>query len=247
MSKKPPIFKHFSVIYRRNPLVLAAIFWAGIVPSLGALLLVRWLYKNWSNLDIPSILQFETALTYSFIGALMMGLALVPTTFFSVVSGFVFGWTAFPFLVLAYTLGSAIGYQSGRFLEKNSLEWLLKPYPKAKAMIESKKDRMGWLIFFVRISPVIPFAVSNLVFALMDTGLKRVLWFGLLGMLPRTFLAFLTGALAGDIQQAFKAKTASWQYIVIVFLLVISVWGIYDFFVNKDSLKKNHRFKRSRE
>lgn len=247
MSKKPPIFKHFSVIYRRNPLVLAAIFWAGIVPSLGALLLVRWLYKNWGYLDIPSILALETATAYSITGALMMGLALVPTTFFSVISGFVFGLAAFPFLVLAYTLGSGIGYQSGRFLEKNSLEWLLKPYPKAKMMIESKKDRMGWLIFFVRISPVIPFAISNLVFALMDTGLKRVLWFGLLGMLPRTFLAFLTGALAGDIQQAIKAKTASWQYIAIVLLLILSVWGIYDFFVNKNSLKKNQRYKRSRE
>jgi len=165
----------------------------------------------------------------------MMGMALIPTTFFSVISGFVFGWAAFPFLVLSYTLASAIGYLSGRLLEKNSLEWLLKPYPKAEKIIEEKKDRMGWLIFFVRISPVIPFAISNLVFAMLDTGLKRVLWFGLLGMLPRTFLAFLTGVLAGDIQEALRAKTASWQYLVIALLLIMSIWGIYSFFKTRRS------------
>ncbi|MFO7823633.1 MAG: VTT domain-containing protein [Cyclobacterium sp.] len=235
MSKKPPIFKHFSLIYRRNPMVLIAVFWAGIVPSLGVLFLVQWLYRSWGGLEIPHILAFHTAISYVLVGALMMGMALIPTTFFSVISGFVFGWEAFPFLVLSYTMASAIGYLSGRLLEKNSLEWLLKPYPKAEKIIEEKKDRMGWLIFFVRISPVIPFAISNLVFAMLDTGLKRVLWFGLLGMLPRTFLAFFTGVLAGDIQEALRAKTASWQYLVIALLLIMSIWGIYSFFKTRRS------------
>ncbi|WP_163377989.1 TVP38/TMEM64 family protein [Cyclobacterium sp. SYSU L10401] len=235
MSKKPPIFKHFSLIYRRNPMVLIAVFWAGIVPSLGVLFLVQWLYRSWGGLVIPHILAFHTAISYVLVGALMMGMALIPTTFFSVISGFVFGWEAFPFLVLSYTMASAIGYLSGRLLEKNSLEWLLKPYPKAEKIIEEKKDRMGWLIFFVRISPVIPFAISNLVFAMLDTGLKRVLWFGLLGMLPRTFLAFFTGVLAGDIQEALRAKTASWQYLVIALLLIMSIWGIYSFFKTRRS------------
>ncbi|SHN28505.1 Uncharacterized membrane protein YdjX, TVP38/TMEM64 family, SNARE-associated domain [Cyclobacterium lianum] len=247
MSKKPPIFKHFSVIYRRNPLVLAAILWAAIVPSLGVLFLVQWLYSNWASQSIPSIMNLEWAAVYCLLGAMLMGFALIPTTFFSVVSGFVFGWAAFPLLVLAYTLGSAIGYQSGRFMDRNSLEWLLKPYPKAKRMIDKRREDMGWLIFFVRISPVIPFAISNLVFALLDTGLKRVLWFGLLGMLPRTLLAFFTGALAGDIQQAVAAKTASWQYAVIGILLLLSLWGIYHFFVPKSAGDEAQRYRRSTE
>ncbi|GAB2997329.1 hypothetical protein GCM10027284_13840 [Cyclobacterium sediminis] len=166
-----------------------------------------------------------------------MGLALVPTTFFAVISGYIFGWHAFPYLVLAYTLASAVGYGLGRVLDKDSLDLLLDPYPKAKKLISEKKGQMGSLIFFVRISPVIPFAISNLVFALLRTGMKRVLWFGLLGMLPRTLLAFSSGALAGSIQEALTSKSSIWQYVLIAALLILSVAGIYAFFTKSVSKK----------
>lgn len=230
MYKKLPIFKHFSNIYRRSPWVLVAILWVSILPSIGALTLGNWIYRNWSIVNLSPIIEPEIALIYCFSGTALMGLALVPTTFFAVVSGYVFGWASFPFLVLAYTLASALGYISGRVLEKDSLDLILEPYPKAKHLIMEKKEQMGGLIFFVRISPVIPFAISNLVFALLRTGIKRVLWFGFLGMLPRTLLAFSSGALAGSIQEALSSKSSVWQYILIVLLLVVSLYGIYAFF-----------------
>lgn len=230
MNKKATIFKHLAVIYRRNPWVVVAFLWAGLLPSLGGLLFIRVLYLHWGTLTVPSLLDVESALVYVLSGAVLMGFALIPTTLFAVLSGFVFGWEAFPFMVLGYTLASGMGYLSGKALEKDSLPWLLQPYPKAKRIIEQKKEQMGWLVFFVRISPVIPFAISNLVFALLNSGLQRVLWFGLLGMLPRTFLAFLTGTLAGTIQQAINAETTGWHYPGIGLLLLISLWGIYRFF-----------------
>lgn len=230
MNKKPTIFKQLTVIYRRNPWVLLAFLWTATVPSLGSVLIVHWLYENWGEFVIPSLWAADTALLYGIAGALLMGLALIPTTLFAILSGFLFGWQAFLLLVLAYSLASVLGYLGGRFLNKDSLQHLLKPYPKAKDIIERKKDQMGKLVFFVRISPVVPFAISNLIFALLGSGLQRVVWFGLLGMLPRTFLAFFTGTLASSIQQALASGTYSWHYPAIGLLLVISLWGIYSFF-----------------
>jgi uncharacterized membrane protein YdjX (TVP38/TMEM64 family) len=237
MNKKPPIFKHFRNIYDQSPWVLIAILWVSILPSIGALLLGNWVYMHWFEVNLSSIIEPEIALIYCILGILLMGLALVPTTFFAVISGYIFGWQAFPYLVLAYTLASAVGYYLGRILEKNSLDLLLEPYPKAKQLISEKKGQMGSLIFFVRISPVIPFAISNLVFALLRTGIRRVLWFGLLGMLPRTLLAFSSGALAGSIQEALSTKPSIWQYVLIAALLILSVAGIYVFFTR--SVSKN--------
>ncbi|WP_162341982.1 TVP38/TMEM64 family protein [Cyclobacterium salsum] len=230
MNKKPTIFKQLTVIYRRNPWVLLAFLWTATVPSLGSMLIVHWLYENWGEFVIPSLWAADTAFLYGIAGALLMGLALIPTTLFAILSGFLFGWQAFLLLVLAYSLASVLGYLGGRALDKDSLQHLLKPYPKAKDIIERKKDQMGKLVFFVRISPVVPFAISNLIFALLGSGLLRVVWFGLLGMLPRTFLAFFTGTLASSIQQALASGTYSWHYPAIGLLLVISLWGIYSFF-----------------
>lgn len=239
MNKKPPIFKHFRNIYNQNPWVLVAILWVSILPSIGALMLGNWIYRHWSEINLAPIIEPEIALIYCISGTVLMGLAFVPTTFFAVISGYVFGWQAFPYLVLAYTLASAVGYFLGRILEKDSLDLLLEPYPKAKKLILEKKEQMGSLIFFVRISPVIPFAISNLVFALLRTGIKRVLWFGLLGMLPRTLLAFSSGALAGSIQEALSSKSSVWQYVLIAVLLIVSLVGIYAFFTKSVSKKGN--------
>ncbi|EPR66719.1 TVP38/TMEM64 family protein [Cyclobacterium qasimii] len=230
MDKKPPIFKHFRNIYSKSPWVLVSILWVSILPTIGAVTLGNWIYRNWAELELLPIDQPNIALIYCLTGTVLMGLALVPTTFFAVVTGFLFGWQAFPYLVLSYTLASAVGYLLGRVLEKDSLEWILEPYPKASQLIHDKKEQMGKLIFYIRISPVIPFAISNLVFALLDTGLKRVLWFGFVGMLPRTLLAFSSGAFAGSIQDALSSNASVWQYLLIGGLLLVSVWGIYSFF-----------------
>lgn len=119
-------------------------------------------------------------------------------------SGFVFGWISFPFLVLGYTLATVIGYQIGKGLDRGSLAFLLDQYPKAAQLIEDKKDDISQLIFFVRLSPVIPFALSNLLFALLQAGLKKVVWMGLWGMLPRTSMAFITGILGESLMDALE-------------------------------------------
>ncbi len=89
---------------------------------------------------------------------------------------------------------------------------------------------MGELIFFVRLSPIIPFALSNLMFALLKSGWKKLVIFGTIGMLPRTTLVFISGTLANDLYTAIRQDGVSEKVWIFVFLLVLSFWGIWRFF-----------------
>jgi uncharacterized membrane protein YdjX (TVP38/TMEM64 family) len=115
-------------------------------------------------------------------------------------------------------------------LSGDSLELILDKYPKAKKMLERKSGRMGELIFFVRLSPVIPFALSNLMFALLKSGWKKLVIYGAIGMLPRTTLVFVSGTLASDLYTAIKQEGINGKVWIFIFLLMLSFWGIWRFF-----------------
>ena len=82
-------------------------------------------------------------------------------------------------------------------------------------------------IFFTKLSPVLPFALTNFVFALSGAKLKNILLGGFLGMIPRTLLAVWTGSQAKEIRKLLEnPNEGSLQKILIIILLVVSVGGI---------------------
>lgn len=230
MTKKVGIFKGLKDFGKNNTRVALAVLWVSIAPSVFSLLLIPIVVSNSTSFYDLNSLAFLESLIFVLLGTLMMGLALMPTTLFAILSGFIFGWQALPLLILSYTLATLLGYGWGKRLGGDSLEELLTQYPKAAAMIESKKDSVGALIFFVRISPVIPFALSNLLFALMKTGWKKLVIWGTIGMLPRTTLAFFSGTLAFDIYSAIGQESISGKGWIFLGLLLLSIWGIWRFF-----------------
>lgn len=233
MEKKQGIFKEFQSAYRINPVVALALVWVAVVPSLGSLLGIPVLIhysENLQNWDFSSVL---TAATYLLFVTLLMGFALMPTTLVAGLSGFLFGWEAFLYLFLAYNLASVLGYAWGKKLGGESLDLILDRYPKAKNLIEMKRNRMGELIFFGRLSPILPFAVSNFLFSLLHVGWKKLVLFGSIGMLPRTIITFSAGTLGTDIYSAINQEGISGKAWIFIFLLLLSLWGIWRFFRTK--------------
>lgn len=227
MSKKQSIFKQLKIIVSRNPIILWAIAWVSIMPSAGSFFFLRYLYSNVSIFRGMDFLSVEIFTVNLIIATIVMGTALMPTTLIAIVSGFLFGWISFPALVLSYSLASIIGYKIGTALDENSLDILLEKYPKTKNLILDKKDNMNELIFFLRLSPVIPFALSNLLFALIRADLKKVVLVGLLGMLPRTTMAFVIGYMAKSLIHAVSESTDFYQIVGITALFLISIGGLY--------------------
>ncbi|MDN3669732.1 VTT domain-containing protein [Echinicola jeungdonensis] len=238
MPKKESYLKRIKDIHLQNPAIAFSFLWVLVVPTLGSSLLLKGLYTNgldWNKYDLYAP---EIIIGLTLTGALLMGLAITPTTILAIATGFLWGWKAFLPLVIAYAMASLMGYFLGKRLGQNSLEIILSNYPKADRLIQDKKGKWGKLIFYIRISPVIPFALSNLLFALLKTGWKNVLVYGTLGMLPRTLMAFTLGTYAESFIQAFEGQENNGQILILISLMILSLWGIFRFFKKKSPTKK---------
>ena len=226
MVQKRAIFQRLRSAYYRNPAILWAIGWVTIMPSIGSITAINLLYAHAEGV---SSLQLSTlnVLAYILITSALMGFALIPTTLCAVLSGFIFGWMSLPFLIISYSLASVIGYMMGRRLGRDNLDFLLERYPKASQLVKDKSQHPSQLIFFIRLSPFIPFALSNLLFSLVKIDLGKIIWFGLWGMLPRTSLAFAAGVMAESLWAALEERTGTLQVTVVIVLILVSIWGIY--------------------
>src|SRR5690606_23248663 len=152
MAEKKSVFHRLKLLYTVNPRMVWAMGWVTLVPSLGALISLNFLYANpgffeiieflsWPFLGVyvviailvlamgcvsfvpwlcafisldflyaqPGVFEKIEFLSWPFLrvyvvtASLVKGLALLPTTFLAILSGFVLGWMSIPFLQLGYT------------------------------------------------------------------------------------------------------------------------------------------------
>ena len=223
MTKKDCIFKTISSYFREYPGATFSWIWVTLMPGIGSLLLL-------ANYSLPESFQLEDVLDYLLFTmgiSLVLGFALLPTTLTALATGYFFGWIGFPSLVFGYLLANVIGYTLGKMLNADFLPLLYSQNPQFKNQLERRIQRPASLIFFIRISPVVPFAISNFLFASLKIDLKKVLIYGIPGMLPRTLIAFGTGLLAGSFLDAKKAMNDPIQWMILGVLFFLSFWGLY--------------------
>jgi uncharacterized membrane protein YdjX (TVP38/TMEM64 family) len=225
MTKNGSIFKVIQTYFKKKPISIIAWLWVSLMPILGSTILILN-YETISNWKLGSVLDYTI---YTLLTALLMGLALLPTTLTALASGFFIGWMGLPFLILAYSIASVIGYFLGLQSNSGLLEILFTKNPKLKSELDSRKGKEGSLVFFVRISPVIPFAISSFIFASMQISLRKVLIYGIPGMLPRTLISFGTGVLASSFLLAQKSLSSPMQWGIGSILLIFGVLGIYNY------------------
>lgn len=223
MTKKGSIFKTLGEYFKAHFGATVGWIWVTVMPGLGSLVLL-------ANPEIAEGLSLDQAidhLVFTLALAALLGLALLPTTLTALATGYCFGWIGFPALFLGYLCANVIGYSLGKAINTDFLSLLYLRKPELRQQLEHRIQHPQSLIFFVRISPVIPFAISNFLFASLRIELKKVLLFGIPGMLPRTLIAFATGLLAGSLLDAKKAMNDPVQWAILAFLFLLSFWGLY--------------------
>jgi uncharacterized membrane protein YdjX (TVP38/TMEM64 family) len=223
MTKKASIFKILVEYFRAHTGAVLGWIWVSFVPLLGSLILA----SQYTWLEKVSLESLSDHLALIFSLSIVLGLALLPTTLTALACGFFWGWVGFPDLLFGYILANAVGYSLGKRLNSDFSKILFARNPDLKKQIESKIDRPAGLIFFIRISPVIPFAISNFLFASMGIPLRKVLLYGVPGMLPRTFMAFASGMIANSFLGARESMKDPMHWAILIFLLILSFGGIY--------------------
>lgn len=161
-------------------------------------------------------------------------IALTPPTLLALVFGYFLGWQAILPLFILNMVAILLVNLLVRWVDQNRLLGYLEQNPKVQSVLERVRRQELKFIFFTKLSPVLPFAVTNLVFAISGARLKNILVGGFLGMVPRTVLAVITGSQAREIRTLLEhPNQASWVQISIIVLLLASFAGIISVFTRR--------------
>jgi len=170
---------------------------------------------------------------YVLLGAALAGLSLVPTHAVSLVAGLLFGAGGGSAVALfAVLLGAGLGYGIVRRVVGDRLLAGLDERPRAsavhRALLHSGTRRAIGLIVLVRLSPVMPFAATNLLFASAGVGWRTFLTGSAFGLAPRVIAVAVLGAglSAFDLSTSpGRAWTVAGLAITVVSLVVIGRWA----------------------
>jgi uncharacterized membrane protein YdjX (TVP38/TMEM64 family) len=153
---------------------------------------------------------------------------LTPPTILALIFGYFLGWQAVAPLFIINLGGILFINLLVRWLNHDQFLAFLRRNPKAQSVLDRIRDKELEVIFFAKLSPILPFGLTNLLFALSGASLRNILLGGFLGMLPRTLLAIFTGREAREIRTLLEnPQQGIWGQVIIVALVLVSILGLW--------------------
>lgn len=142
---------------------------------------------------------FLTLSAYVIIYIIITALSLPGAVVLTLVGGALFGLIAGTIAVsIASTTGATLACFVSRFILQN---WVQEKFSDKLGPINRGVEKEGaFYLFSVRLIPVFPFFVINLVMGLTRMPLRTFFWVSLLGMLPGTIVFVNAGKELGQIQ-----------------------------------------------
>ena len=196
------------------PLLFSSVLTVAVITHEKQVITFTW--QNWL------IITLVCCLTSTF--------AFTPPTVLALVFGYFLGWNAL-LPIFALNMGAIflVNIITKRFNQGALLSYFADNQ-KITAILKNIRKQELKFIFFTKLSPVLPFALTNFVFALSGAKLKNILLGGFLGMVPRTALAVWTGSQAKEIRQLLEnPNEGNLQKVLIILLIIMSVGGILYF------------------
>ena len=165
--------------------------------------------------------------------AILGALALAPTYTTSIMAGWTFGFAlGFPAVVIGTVGGAVLCYISARKLAAERVHETFVHHPKweviRRALTEETPLKTLWIVFLMRLSPVLPFGTTNIMMATCGVPMPIYIVGTLLGLIPR--LALIALAAAGAEHLDFSRGESWWLLIgglaaTAVAIFVMAVMG----------------------
>lgn len=204
-------------IVRRSPASAALLLWMALMPLVFS---TATGYQGWAHSEFLSALTPAEWAWFYLLSIFTMALALTPTTFVAAMSGYFMGFESLWYLVPSYMLASLVGYFLSQQVGKQAINTVLATYPRSKRVLEGLNRNAFWLVVMCRISPVLPFAIMNVVLGYASVPVGAFLSGGLVGMLPRTIMAVALGT------QLTGLAEGNWSSLLWVVFLLASIAGL---------------------
>ncbi len=216
-------FSRLTDLVRESGKMTPVAFITAFLPMIGSAVLLTvayplgfWLRENWevgSGLFLLGVVAF-------------CGLALLPTNVLGILSGWSFGFE-FGIVILAVGIVSAatVSFVIHSRLMGDTLPGIFEQHPRAQAVYESlikhNSRRTTLIIFLLRLSPAMPFALTNFLMASARVPVKSFIVGTFLGMLPRSSAVVFVGA--GLSELSFSDPQEAWLIVFGILATIVSV------------------------
>jgi uncharacterized membrane protein YdjX (TVP38/TMEM64 family) len=170
---------------------------------------------------------------------------LAPGAILTIGAGFAFGlWKAFLAVSAGATLGAALAFLVARFIARDKVEAIAQRNEKFRNIDTAIGKQGAKLIFLLRLSPVIPFNLSNYFYGLTGVKFWPYVLASWIGMMPGTFLYVYIGTAGKAAVAAASGGTAvkhGWQYwtfssVGLAATIIVTIWVTK---IARDALKKS--------
>lgn len=221
------LFREIKSLLRNEPSWFGLIAFFATLPAVVSSSLLLLFYNK---IQIVAASSYYIMIFYA-ATAFTMFLGLTPTTFIAVITGYAFGWKGLGMMMIAYPAAALMGLFFGKTVNRwfTGSEGFI--HPGLKRFFDALGERQFLLFFFCRLSPVLPFAMTNVALSRMQVKILPYISGTMVGMFPRTFLFFLAGTQTRDLAAFLQNPSYSRadQLILPVFILV-SIAGLWMLF-----------------
>jgi uncharacterized membrane protein YdjX (TVP38/TMEM64 family) len=158
---------------------------------------------------------------------------MAPGSILTIGAGYVFGlWKGFLAVSAGATLGASLAFLVARFIARDKIEAIAQRNEKFRHLDRAIGKQGAKLIFLLRLSPVIPFNLSNYFYGLTAVRFWPYVLASWIGMMPGTFLYVYIGT-AGKAAVAAaaggEAVKHGWQYwaflgVGLAATVIVTIW-----------------------
>src|SRR4029453_13300105 len=221
-------------------------YWESLALGVGVILLstaVSFLpVAQWVKAFTDWIRHLGLAGAFIFIGVYALAAVLfLPGAIFTIAAGLVYGIAGGTAVALAgATLGAGLAFLAARYLVRGRVEKFARKNRKFGALDDAIGDE-GWkIVGLLRLSPLIPFNVSNYLYGVTSIGFWPYLLASFVGMLPGTLLYAYLGAIGQAGLEGGKKEYSplQWTFLGIGLLATIAV-TVFVSRVAKKALQKS--------
>jgi len=178
--------------------------------------------------------QIGTAGIFIFIAVYAVATVLMaPGSILTIGAGFAFGlWKGFLAVSTGATFGASLAFLVARFIARDKIEAIAKRNETFRKIDNAIGKEGAKLIFLLRLSPVIPFNLSNYFYGLTGVRFWPYVVASWIGMIPGTFLYIYIGvASKAAVAAAARGEAVkhSWQYwaflgVGLFATIIVTIW-----------------------
>lgn len=177
---------------------------------------------------LPGMVEWFRALgPWAFVPYVVLFVAasvfFIPISGLLLVAGALYGfWMGYLLAAFSGLLAVALTYGLGKKLWRSRVETLRRDHPRFESVYEAISRHGPFLVFLIRLNPLLPFAVLNYLFTIPKLDFRKYLLSSFLGMTPDIMFYLYVGQVGKGMLES-RGGPGVWSYVILGAALATTV------------------------